>query len=152
MELFAKITEIRRKAEHSEYMVEEICRDIKKLDYAKRHLTTTITALRRLSMLVNAVGAHELPTAHELSTTYPIATVFITHAMRVVVWLTVAAGVRNRICTQTSCSTRLSVTSTQKQPSFWKLYSSCLPTFKRTATFPRCYCQCMVHAPTLSAL
>lgn len=57
VELFAKITEIRRKAEHSEYMVEEICRDIKKLDYAKRHLTTTITALRRLSMLVNAVGA-----------------------------------------------------------------------------------------------
>jgi len=36
-------------------MVQEICRDIKKLDYAKRHLTGTITALRRLSMLVSAV-------------------------------------------------------------------------------------------------
>lgn len=44
-------------AEQSEAMVQEICRDIKKLDYAKKHLTATITALRRLSMLVNAVGA-----------------------------------------------------------------------------------------------
>lgn len=39
---------------------QEICRDIKKLDYAKKHLTATITALRRLSMLVNAVGACRL--------------------------------------------------------------------------------------------
>lgn len=38
-------------------MVQEICRDIRKLDYAKTHLTHTITALRRLAMLVNAVGA-----------------------------------------------------------------------------------------------
>mmetsp|Transcript_6744 Transcript_6744/g.18881 ORF Transcript_6744/g.18881 Transcript_6744/m.18881 type:complete len:738 (-) Transcript_6744:326-2539(-) len=35
-------------------MVQEICRDIKKLDYAKKHLTQAITALRRLSMLVSA--------------------------------------------------------------------------------------------------
>ena len=35
-------------------MVQEICRDIKKLDYAKRHLTTSITTLRRLSMLISA--------------------------------------------------------------------------------------------------
>lgn len=55
-ELFAKINEIRRKAEQSEIMVQEICRDIKKLDYAKKHLTSTITALRRLAMLINAVG------------------------------------------------------------------------------------------------
>ena len=55
-ELFAKINEIRRKAEQSEVMVQEICRDIKKLDYAKKHLTYTITALRRLAMLINAVG------------------------------------------------------------------------------------------------
>lgn len=54
-ELFGKINEIRRKAEQSEVMVQEICRDIKKLDYAKKHLTYTITALRRLAMLVNAV-------------------------------------------------------------------------------------------------
>ena len=38
-------------------MVQEICRDIRKLDFAKQHLTHTITALRRLAMLVNAVGA-----------------------------------------------------------------------------------------------
>lgn len=54
-ELFGKINEIRRKAEQSEVMVQEICRDIKKLDYAKKHLTYTITALRRLAMLINAV-------------------------------------------------------------------------------------------------
>lgn len=56
-ELFGRVREIQRKAEQSELMVQEICRDIKKLDYAKKHLTATITALRRLSMLVNAVGA-----------------------------------------------------------------------------------------------
>ena len=59
-ELFGKIGEIRRKAEASEVMVQEICRDIRKLDYAKTHLTHTITALRRLAMLVNAVGARAL--------------------------------------------------------------------------------------------
>ena len=53
--LCAKITDIKRKAEESETMVTEICRDIKKLDLAKRHLTTTITALKRLHMLVTAV-------------------------------------------------------------------------------------------------
>ena len=32
-------------------MVQEICHDIKKLDFAKKHITTTITALHRLAML-----------------------------------------------------------------------------------------------------
>jgi len=50
-----KIHEIKTKAEQSETMVQEICRDIKKLDCAKRHITTTITALHRLTMLVSAV-------------------------------------------------------------------------------------------------
>ena len=54
-ELFVKVREIKGKAEQSEQMVHEICRDIKSLDYAKRHLTTTITALKRLQMLVTAV-------------------------------------------------------------------------------------------------
>ena len=63
-ELFGKIGEIRRKAEASEVMVQEICRDIRKLDHAKTHLTHTITALRRLAMLVNAVGAPTRPTAY----------------------------------------------------------------------------------------
>ena len=46
-----KIREIKSKAEQSETMVQEICRDIKKLDFAKKHVTTTITALHRLTML-----------------------------------------------------------------------------------------------------
>lgn len=50
-----KIHEIKTKAVQSETMVQEICRDIKKLDCAKRHITTTITALHRLTMLVSAV-------------------------------------------------------------------------------------------------
>ena len=37
--------------------MQEICRDIRKLDHAKSNLTATITAFRRLSMLVTAVGA-----------------------------------------------------------------------------------------------
>lgn len=54
-ELMLKIREIKMKAEQSEAMVQEICRDIKKLDFAKKHITTTITALHRLAMLVSAV-------------------------------------------------------------------------------------------------
>jgi hypothetical protein len=46
-----KIREIKTKAVQSETMVQEICRDIKKLDFAKKHITTTITALHRLTML-----------------------------------------------------------------------------------------------------
>lgn len=41
-------------------MVQEITQDIKSLDYAKRHLTLSITALKRLQMLVTAVGQLEL--------------------------------------------------------------------------------------------
>jgi methyl-accepting chemotaxis protein len=50
-ELSHKIQEIKSKAEQSEAMVQEICRDIKKLDFAKKNITTTITALHRLTML-----------------------------------------------------------------------------------------------------
>ena len=55
-ELNGHILEIKAKADQSEAMVQEICRDIKKLDFAKKNLTSTITALRRLGML----GAHRL--------------------------------------------------------------------------------------------
>ena len=51
-----QVRDIQRKAEESEGMVQDICRDIKKLDFAKKHLTNTITALRRLAMLTAAVG------------------------------------------------------------------------------------------------
>ena len=54
-ELASRIAEIKAKAERSESMVEDICKDVRRLDRAKRHLTGTITALRRLSMLVSAV-------------------------------------------------------------------------------------------------
>ncbi|XP_037495110.1 vacuolar protein sorting-associated protein 53 A isoform X1 [Jatropha curcas] len=59
-ELMYKIREIKTKAEQSETMVKEICRDIKKLDFAKKHITTTITALHRLTMLVSAVEQLQL--------------------------------------------------------------------------------------------
>eukprot|EP00241_Pyramimonas_parkeae_P017643 CAMPEP_0114299464 /NCGR_PEP_ID=MMETSP0059-20121206/12989_1 /TAXON_ID=36894 /ORGANISM="Pyramimonas parkeae, Strain CCMP726" /LENGTH=843 /DNA_ID=CAMNT_0001421941 /DNA_START=19 /DNA_END=2550 /DNA_ORIENTATION=+ len=58
-DLFSRIRDIQAKAEQSELMVQEICRDIKKLDYAKRNLTATITVLRRLAMLVSAVDQLE---------------------------------------------------------------------------------------------
>uniref|UniRef100_M4BAU0 Uncharacterized protein n=1 Tax=Hyaloperonospora arabidopsidis (strain Emoy2) TaxID=559515 RepID=M4BAU0_HYAAE len=58
-QLFQKIHDIRGKAEQSEVTVQEICRDIKQLDYAKRHLQTTLTVLKRLHMLVNAVDQLE---------------------------------------------------------------------------------------------
>ncbi|KAK9760571.1 Vacuolar protein sorting-associated protein 53 [Basidiobolus ranarum] len=54
-ELFVKITLIKQKAKDSENIVQDITKDIKSLDYAKRNLTATITALRRLQMLVTAV-------------------------------------------------------------------------------------------------
>lgn len=59
-EVFAKIKAIKDKAEASEHMVQEICRDIKSLDYAKKHLTETIRALKRLQMLVSAVDQLEI--------------------------------------------------------------------------------------------
>eukprot|EP01038_Epipyxis_sp_PR26KG_P011126 gene11126-14933_t len=58
-ELFGKIHDIKLKASQSETMVQEICADIKKLDYAKNHLQTSITALNRLQMLINAVDQLE---------------------------------------------------------------------------------------------
>uniref|UniRef100_A0A7S2S3J8 Vps53 N-terminal domain-containing protein n=1 Tax=Mucochytrium quahogii TaxID=96639 RepID=A0A7S2S3J8_9STRA len=41
-------------------MVQEICKDIKRLDNAKRHLTYTITSLKRFHMLITAVDQLEL--------------------------------------------------------------------------------------------
>ena len=63
--LFLKIQEIKSKAEKSEIMVQEICRDIKQLDYAKRHLQTTITALKRLNMLDTAVDQLEMMSSQQ---------------------------------------------------------------------------------------
>ncbi|KAL5017534.1 hypothetical protein ScPMuIL_007123 [Solemya velum] len=56
-ELFSKIKDIKDKAEKSEEMVKEITRDIKQLDHAKRHLTSSITTLNHLHMLVGGVDS-----------------------------------------------------------------------------------------------
>eukprot|EP00927_Polykrikos_kofoidii_P077454 TRINITY_DN74395_c0_g1_i1.p1 TRINITY_DN74395_c0_g1~~TRINITY_DN74395_c0_g1_i1.p1 ORF type:complete len:824 (+),score=128.80 TRINITY_DN74395_c0_g1_i1:61-2472(+) len=54
-ELFERIKAIQAKAEQSETLVSDVCRDIKSLDIAKRNLTLSITALKRLVMLVTAL-------------------------------------------------------------------------------------------------
>lgn len=59
-DLFAKIDDIKVKATESELMVQDLCADIKKLDYAKGHLQTSITSLNRLQMLINAVAQLEV--------------------------------------------------------------------------------------------
>ncbi|ESO97342.1 hypothetical protein LOTGIDRAFT_214182 [Lottia gigantea] len=56
-DLFSKIKDIKDKAEKSEAMVKEITRDIKQLDHAKRHLTSSITTLNHLHMLVGGVDS-----------------------------------------------------------------------------------------------
>lgn len=58
-DLRARVTDVERKADQSEEMIEEICKDIKKLDKAKQNLTMTITTLRRLGMLITAVDQLE---------------------------------------------------------------------------------------------
>ncbi|KAI7862352.1 Vps53-like protein [Spinellus fusiger] len=58
-ELFQKIQDIKAKAAQSETMVHAITQDVKSLDYAKRHLTHSVTALKRLQMLVTAVDQLE---------------------------------------------------------------------------------------------
>ncbi|AAG29642.1 hypothetical protein [Arabidopsis thaliana] len=52
-ELSHKIQEIKSKAEQTEAMVQDICSDIKKLDFAKKNITTAVTALSRLTMLAS---------------------------------------------------------------------------------------------------
>ena len=59
-DLIIKIQNIKEKATESEQMVQDICCDIKKLDYAKTHLQSSITALKRLQMLLTAVGKLEV--------------------------------------------------------------------------------------------
>ncbi|CAM1308632.1 VPS53 (predicted), partial [Pycnogonum litorale] len=54
-QLFTRIKDIKDKSEQSENMVKEITRDIKQLDHAKRHLTSSITTLNHLHMLVGSV-------------------------------------------------------------------------------------------------
>jgi hypothetical protein len=54
-ELKHRILQVRDKASQSEAAVLEITKEMKRLDCAKQHLQRTITTLKRLHMLVNAV-------------------------------------------------------------------------------------------------
>ena len=54
-ELFAKIKNIKDRAEESEQTVKKITRDIKQLDQAKRNLTQAITTHNHLHMLMSGV-------------------------------------------------------------------------------------------------
>ncbi|KAI9138891.1 Vps53-like protein [Paraphysoderma sedebokerense] len=54
-DLFEQIKDIKGKCVESERIVQDITRDIKSLDYAKKHLTLSITVLKRLQMLSSAV-------------------------------------------------------------------------------------------------
>ncbi|XP_034195572.1 vacuolar protein sorting 53 isoform X1 [Osmia lignaria lignaria] len=61
-QLFVHIKDIKDKAEQSEEVVKEITRDIKQLDFAKRNLTASITALNHLHMLVEGVDTLKILT------------------------------------------------------------------------------------------
>ncbi|KAI8060946.1 Vps53-like protein [Gongronella butleri] len=63
--LFQNIQEIKGKAAQSEAMVQDITRDVKILDHAKRHLTHSVTVLKRLQMLVTAVDQLETMAANK---------------------------------------------------------------------------------------
>ena len=51
--LVTEIKDIQNKAETSEKMVTEICKDIQELDYAKHNVTNTINVISRLRTLRN---------------------------------------------------------------------------------------------------
>lgn len=46
--------------------LQEICRDIKSLDHAKRHLTQAVLALKRLQMLVAAIDQLQVMTRERM--------------------------------------------------------------------------------------
>ncbi|KAL7542575.1 hypothetical protein ACHAXR_011910 [Thalassiosira sp. AJA248-18] len=70
LQLATRIQQVRDQAQKSEVAVLEITRDMKRLDYAKRHLQRTITALKRLHMLLHA--AEQLRMAALVSNQQPI--------------------------------------------------------------------------------
>lgn len=52
--LYSEIQVIKEKARHAERTVQNITKDIKSLDCAKRNITQSVTVLRRLQMLGTA--------------------------------------------------------------------------------------------------
>jgi hypothetical protein len=63
-ELASKVEEVQCKADESENTVDSICKDIKRLDSAKQHLTSSITSFRRLGMLICASDQLEYSASH----------------------------------------------------------------------------------------
>ncbi|KAJ2345265.1 hypothetical protein GGF43_005266, partial [Coemansia sp. RSA 2618] len=55
-ELYARISEMKAKAQTSERMVFDITQDIKALDFAKRNVSQATATMRRLQLLVGGVG------------------------------------------------------------------------------------------------
>lgn len=70
LQLVTRIHQVQMQAQKSELAVLEITRDMKRLDHAKKHLQRTITALKRLHMLLHA--AEQLRMAAMVSPTQPI--------------------------------------------------------------------------------
>eukprot|EP00457_Paulinella_chromatophora_P001678 gb/GEZN01001680.1/.p1 GENE.gb/GEZN01001680.1/~~gb/GEZN01001680.1/.p1 ORF type:complete len:936 (-),score=172.77 gb/GEZN01001680.1/:76-2814(-) len=64
-ELMRRMGTIHKKAAQAELMVEDICSDIKSLDWARKHLLSTIRALRNLHMLVSACQQLNMFTAEK---------------------------------------------------------------------------------------
>eukprot|EP01105_Mastigella_eilhardi_P001277 TRINITY_DN1155_c0_g1_i2.p1 TRINITY_DN1155_c0_g1~~TRINITY_DN1155_c0_g1_i2.p1 ORF type:complete len:609 (-),score=193.54 TRINITY_DN1155_c0_g1_i2:1075-2877(-) len=56
VDLYAKMNDIKKKAEASEDMAQKICSQIRTLDYGKRNLTKAIRTLKKLQMLVSSSG------------------------------------------------------------------------------------------------
>lgn len=68
--LSAQLTTIRDKAHHSEEIVRNITRDIRKLDTCKRNVATSMTALKRLQMLGRrAEGSFTAPCKKQMTDT-----------------------------------------------------------------------------------
>ena len=55
----------------------EICHDIKKLDYAKTHLQASITSLKRLQMLITAVGQLEVSTVRAVLSSFALSGIYL---------------------------------------------------------------------------
>ena len=70
IQLTKRIQQVQQQAQKSEIAVLEITRDMKRLDFAKKHLQRTITALKRLHMLLHA--AEQLRMAAMVTPQQPI--------------------------------------------------------------------------------
>lgn len=70
-DLQMRIQEMKKRATTSEMMVEDICKDIRSLDFAKKNLTKTIAALKRLGMLSH--GLNQLEELYKQRQYYSIA-------------------------------------------------------------------------------